>query len=268
MTGSRPAGEHPRQRPAVALSQTFFRPIAHRGLHDAAAGRIENTGPAFAAAIARGYGIECDLRPAAGGLPLVFHDVTLDRLIEGTGAVDQVTLADLARLRYRNSNQHIMTFENLLAQVAGAVPLLVEVKSEWDPPDHAFLGAIASSASDYAGPVALMSFDPDVIAVLADLAPTVPRGLVSGSYRATSGDGWWSDRLDPQRASDLKNLTRFDSVGASFCAYEVAALPTLATAAIRSRGLPVFTWTVRTSVDREQARSHADAMIFEGFEPD
>ena len=43
----------------------FIRPIAHRGLHSARKGIIENTGPAFEAAIAKGYGIECDVRPAA-----------------------------------------------------------------------------------------------------------------------------------------------------------------------------------------------------------
>ena len=61
----------------------FLKPIAHRGLHDAAKGRIENTAPAFEAALAKGYGIECDVRPAACGTPMVFHDDTLERLIEG-----------------------------------------------------------------------------------------------------------------------------------------------------------------------------------------
>ena len=63
----------------------FLKPIAHRGLHDAAKGIIENTVPAFEAAIARGYGIECDVRPAACATPMVFHDLTLERLIEGEG---------------------------------------------------------------------------------------------------------------------------------------------------------------------------------------
>jgi glycerophosphoryl diester phosphodiesterase len=47
---------------------TFLRPTAHRGLHDAAKGIIENTAAAFEAAIAKGYGIECDVRPAAWAL--------------------------------------------------------------------------------------------------------------------------------------------------------------------------------------------------------
>ncbi|MCR4281531.1 MAG: glycerophosphodiester phosphodiesterase, partial [Bauldia sp.] len=36
------------------------RPIAHRGYHDAAARRLENTLPAAEAAIARNFAIECD----------------------------------------------------------------------------------------------------------------------------------------------------------------------------------------------------------------
>src|SRR5262249_52566774 len=36
-------------------------PIAHRGLHDASVGVIENTAAAFSAAMAAGYGIETDL---------------------------------------------------------------------------------------------------------------------------------------------------------------------------------------------------------------
>ena len=62
------------------------RPIAHRGLHDAAAGVIENTPSAFAAAIAGDYGIECDLQISADGEAMVHHDDALGRLTEGSAA--------------------------------------------------------------------------------------------------------------------------------------------------------------------------------------
>ena len=54
----------------------FIKPIAHRGLHDAKKGRIENTAPAFALGLSKGYGLECDLQPAEDGTPMVFHDET------------------------------------------------------------------------------------------------------------------------------------------------------------------------------------------------
>ena len=245
----------------------FARPIAHRGLHDAGAGRIENTAAAFQSAIAGGYGIECDLRAASCGVPVVFHDATLDRLTDATGPVSALTATDLARLRHRGTDAGILTLADCLDLVGGAVPQLVEVKSEWQPPDLAFLTAIAHHASHYRGPIGLMSFDPTVMAALQALAPTVPRGLVSGSYRTASGDIWWADCLSPEEARRLRDLTDFDAIDASFCAYEVAALPTAPTAAIRVRGLPVFAWTVRSADAAAQAAPHADAIIFEGFAP-
>lgn len=244
----------------------FVRPIAHRGLHHAATGITENSHAAFAAARDAGYGIECDLRPIAGGLPVVFHDETLDRLTGATGTLADQSADDLARLRLVCGGP-VPTFAGLLEQIGGAVPLLVEVKSEWTPPDEPFLTAIAGLASAYLGPLALMSFDPAVVARLATLAPTVPRGLVSGSYRAASGDDWWHDRLPPARAASLRDLADLDAVGGAFCAYEVGALPAAATERVRRDGRPVFTWTVRNAAERTRADRHADAMIFEGFRP-
>ena len=61
------------------------RPIAHRGLHDAPSGVIENTPSAFRAAIASGYGIECDLQVSADGEAMVYHDDVLGRLTDHHG---------------------------------------------------------------------------------------------------------------------------------------------------------------------------------------
>jgi glycerophosphoryl diester phosphodiesterase len=61
------------------------RPIAHRGLHDRAAGILENTLSAADAAIARRFPIECDVQLSADGEAMVFHDHTLDRLTTERG---------------------------------------------------------------------------------------------------------------------------------------------------------------------------------------
>jgi glycerophosphoryl diester phosphodiesterase len=250
---------------ATPLPAPFARPIAHRGLHGGII--VENTQPAFAAAMAGGFGIECDVRPVAGGLPVVFHDSTLDRLTNGTGPLDGVCADDLAQLRHRDGAAPILTLAALLALVDSRAPLLIEVKSEWCEPATDFLDAIATLCTNYRGPAALMSFDPAVIGQLATLAPTVPRGLVSGSYRSQTGDTWWADQLAPSQAASLRDLADFDRVGASFVAYEVAALPNPAVTRIKARGWPVFAWTVRTTADRAAAAANADQMIFEGFCP-
>ena len=243
----------------------FLRPIAHRGLHAARRGLVENTLPAFEAAIAKGYGIECDLRAAAGGHPVVFHDLTLNRLVRGRGPVAALDPAALKRTTFRDGVTRIPAFADLLDLVDGRVPLLVEIKSEWESPDLAFLGKIAKLASAYKGPLALMSFDPDVMTAIKALAPDVPRGIVSGSF---AGAGWWNRKVSKARASRLRDLLESGPVAPHFYAYQVGALPTPVTEFARSvLGLPVFTWTVRSVKDRALAAKWADAPIFEGYEP-
>ena len=247
---------------------SFLRPIAHRGLHDASRGVIENTAGAFEAAIAKGYGIECDLRPAAGGLPVVFHDETLERLTEGSGALSTLGSAELARVRLKGgATTGIQTFSEFLDQIGGRVPLLVEVKSEWEPVDAVFVGEIARLASAYKGPLALMSFDPAVLVALKQLAPGVPRGIVSGSYKNPDGTQWWADKLPEPRAFDLSQLLESGPPAPHFFAYHVKSLPSPITRFVREVvRMPLFTWTVRSDEDRLIAAQWADAPIFEGFE--
>jgi len=245
--------------------KAFLRPIAHRGLHEAARGRIENTAPAFEAAIGHGYGIECDLQPLADGTPVVFHDETLERLIDANGRIDALSPAAAARLRYRGSETSIITFADFLDLVAGTVPLLVEIKSEWTPPRRPFLDRIAELARAYRGPLALMSFDPAVMAAVRTLAPDVPRGIVAGVYR---GDGWWIDKLGLARADRLTDLLESGPVAPAFYSYHVKSLPRPVTQYVREvQGLPVFCWTVRTEADRQCAALWSDAPTFEGYEP-
>jgi glycerophosphoryl diester phosphodiesterase len=244
---------------------TFLRPIAHRGLHDASRGRVENTAPAFEAAVARGYGIECDLRPARDGTPMVFHDGRLDRLMDGCGPLAAFDPQDLRKFRYREGEARMLTFAELLELVAGKVPLLVDVKSDWKAVDRGFVKPIAALAASYKGPLGLMSLDPAAMVALRALAPHVPRGIIARHYQR---DGWWRDLLDEQRAYRLSHLLESGPAEPSFFAYNVEALPTPVTRFAREvMRFALFAWPVCTEEDRRRAADWADAPIFEGFEP-
>lgn len=244
--------------------QTFVKPIAHRGLHDLAKGRIENTATAFAAGLARGYGLECDLQPAEDGTPMVFHDATVDRLMNGKGRLASMSVSALKTLRYAARDEQMITFAEFLDLAAGRGPLLVEVKSDWTPPKRGFLEAIATLAKSYKGPLALMSFDPRITEALVMLAPAVPRGIVAGRYE---GDGWWLETIGAERGARLTDLLESGPSAPSFFAYHVKSLPTPVTRYLREvQGLPLFTWTVRSPEDRKVAATWADAPIFEGYE--
>jgi len=253
------------QHGCTPLPHAFLRPIAHRGLHDAATGRIENTVPAFEAAIAAGFGIECDLRPASDGTPFVFHDATLERLVDAAGPIASLSPVELSALRYRGQSARVLSYRELLELAGGKVPLLVEIKSEWDEPDRRFLSAIAQLSRACPGPLALMSFDPAVITVMRELAPELPRGIVAGLYK---GADWWPDKIDSERAYRLSHCLEAGPAEPSFIAYHVDDLPTPVTRFAREvTRLPLFAWTVRTQDQLRRARAWADAPIFEGCDP-
>jgi glycerophosphoryl diester phosphodiesterase len=238
-------------------------PIAHRGLHDAASGVIENSASAIRAAIAKGYGIEVDLQCTRDGRAVVFHDEKLDRLTAESGAVASRDAEELRTIKLRGSEDRILSLAELLALVVGRAPLLIEVKSSWGR-DQRFAAGIADALTAYDGKVAVMSFDPQLVAAFRTLAPTLPRGLIAERF----DDVRYWHKHPPLRRFAMRHLLSAAIARPNFIAYDVRALPALAPAiARRLFGLPLLTWTVRSEADKETAREHADAMIFEGVAP-
>jgi glycerophosphoryl diester phosphodiesterase len=243
----------------------FVRPIAHRGWHEKAKGRLENTAPAFRAAIDKGYGIECDLQGAEDGTPMVFHDSKLDRLVTASGPIAAYSPRSLARLRYKGQDEKILSFAQLLDLVDGRVPLLVEVKRN-GAVSTKFLEGIARQASAYKGPIALMSFDRGAVAALEMLAPAVPRGSIIGGRQLLSS--LWAGRSHRRESPAAMRLFGSAPEGVAFYAVQINLVAVArAWMSRRAHDLPLFTWTVRTPRQRARAARWADAPIFEGYEP-
>ncbi|WP_371345898.1 glycerophosphodiester phosphodiesterase family protein [Ancylobacter sp. IITR112] len=239
------------------------RPIAHRALHDAARGIIENTPSAVEAAMARGYAIEVDIQLAADGEAMVFHDDTLERLTLAEGPAKTRTAAELKAIALRGTTDRMMTLAELLARVDGRVPLVIELKSHFDG-DTAVAARAAEILADYEGPAALMSFDPALVAAIRELAPHIPRGI---TMEHRYDDPEW-DILSPQTKQEWGTLLHLPRTQPDFIAHYVKELPSAAVDAARQqRPMPLLTWTVRTEEDRMTAARHADQMIFEGFLP-
>jgi glycerophosphoryl diester phosphodiesterase len=234
------------------------RPIAHRGLHDAESGIVENTASAFRAAIAGNYAIECDLQISADGEAMVYHDDTLDRLSQGSGRLDAMTAGALRRVAFKAGADRILTLGELCDLVSGRVTLVIELKAGFDGDDRLAVRA-ARVLAGYRGPAALMSFDPALMAALRRNAPALIRGLV-GMRRGPDAPAADLSRLRYARAAL--------AAAPHFLAYRVAdltaPLPLVARHVLR---LPLLAWTVRTFAERVRGSRHADQMIFEGFRP-
>ncbi len=239
------------------------RPIAHRGLHVAANGIIENSPSAALAAISHGFGVECDVQLTSDGEAVVFHDFELERLTTATGRVDQMTAEALGRLTMRGTADTIMPLADFIGLVAGRVPLVVEIKSRFDG-DLRLTRRVADIVKGSTSPLVLKSFDPEVVAALHDLTPDHARGIVA--MQDYSYPDYETCSANEKRA--MANLLHFMTSRPDFISWRVRDLPSAAPYLCRAAlGLPVITWTVRTQEDRALATAHADQMVFEGFVP-
>jgi glycerophosphoryl diester phosphodiesterase len=240
-------------------------PIAHRGLHDRARGVIENSAGAVRDAVAAGYGIEIDVQLASDNAAMVFHDDTLDRLTAQSGPIRGWASRDLAKLRLTGSEEGVPTLPEVLTIVGGRVPLLIELKDQsggtGSAPDD-LEKAVARALDGYSGPVAVMSFNPHMVANLKKRAPLVPRGITTDGY---SEKEWPDLSADTLRA--LREISAFDEVGASFISHDWHDLGAPRVTELKARGVPILCWTVRSAADEAIARRVADNITFEGYVP-
>lgn len=248
-----------------ALDPAFLsQPLAHRALHDVADERPENSRAAIRAAITHGYGIEIDLQLSADGMAMVFHDYELSRLTTGSGPIRQHSSGELANIPLTGGDgETVPTLAEILDLVAGRAPLLIEIKDQdgiMGPNVGALEFAAAEALKSYAGPVALMSFNPHAVAALARLLPDTPRGLVTCAYNPLD----WP--LLPEATCDhLRLIPDYDRVGASFVSHNVVDLHNPRLTELRRDGANILCWTVTSPEMERDARKTAQNITFERY---
>jgi glycerophosphoryl diester phosphodiesterase len=156
---------------------------AHRGDRATAP---ENTVPAFEAAVVSGSGfVEVDVQLTADGFPVIIHDRTVDRTTTGTGAVADLTLAEIRTLDAGSwyapafAGVQVPLWGEFLDTLVGAndVTALVELKHTWTPDDIEMLmgGIYFRGLQDR---IVFASFATPTVRALQHAAPLIPRVLI------------------------------------------------------------------------------------------
>lgn len=166
--------------PREKLTQVLA--IAHRGASGYAP---ENTLAAFRRAIAQGVSfIETDLHLTRDAHFVAIHDQTVDRTTGGHGAVQNLTLAEVRRLDAGSwfgsefTGERIPTLDEILEFARkNDVVFYLELKPSgfWGG-EHALISQLRNSA-EIARSV-IISFDPEILANLRKIEPTLMTGLL------------------------------------------------------------------------------------------
>ncbi|MFJ8013387.1 glycerophosphodiester phosphodiesterase [Streptomyces sp. NPDC096339] len=145
-----------------------FLTIGHRGVMGV---EPENTLRSYLRAERSGMDvIALDLRLSKDGALVALHDPEVDRTTDGSGAVVDLTLAELRGLD-AGQGERVPVFEEVLDAVRA--PLQVSVR------DHGAVGALAELLlrRDLTARVEVASFDDEVLGEVARLAPGVRTSL-------------------------------------------------------------------------------------------
>ena len=204
------------------------------------------------------YAVEVDLRLTADGGLVVIHDALLDRTTEVSGLVADHTLDELRAIDLSGSDETLSSLTDLLALVSGRTVLFLELKAPSEPANKARMAStITRSLGGYGGAAAVMTFDPDLLALLRPALTDTPLGILAGG----------ENRKEPLVARFGRDmLLHMPRTKPDFVAYNAVALPNPAVRLAR-RQRPVLAWTVRSPQEARRLSPHADQIIFESFRP-
>ncbi len=229
--------------------------IAHRGLFNNKNGVPENSMEAFSLAVAKGYGIETDLRLTADGEVVIFHDNTLKRMCGVDKRVDEFTLQELREFSLLDTKCRIPTLKEFLKLVDGKVFLVLEFKC--DNKDCSELcSKVNEILKNYTGDYCMESFYPPAVGWYKKHRKDIMRGQLAMPYKG-------NNPAKKVAGMYLANcLSRPD-----FVAFDVRASKNIFFRLQKFLGAYPVGWTVVSAEQLGNVKNDFKAYIFEGFEP-
>ncbi|MGW6199903.1 glycerophosphodiester phosphodiesterase [Kribbella sp. NPDC055110] len=211
----------------------------HRG---ALGAEPENTLRSFRRAVADGCDeIELDLRVSADGELVIMHDATVDRTTSGSGAVADLTLAELWALD-AGLGEQVPTWAETVAAID--VRFQAEVKAEAAVP---LLAQSLKSDPALAARTLVTSFHPEILLAVREAFPEVTTGHIFG------------------RTPDIPDvIARTRAAGATWALCGIAGLTAEAVANLHAAGLKATAWPVPDP----ETLAHATALAVDGITTD
>jgi len=233
--------------------------IAHRGLFNKE-DAPENSMEAFRRARDAGYAIELDVHLTRDGRLAVFHDDTLQRMCGTDKHIIGLTYDELSGYRLLESGEKIPLFSEVLEEINGKVPLLIEIKTDGNVVKTA--KAVDEATKDYKGVFAVQSFDPRAPYYFKKHRSEVPRGILSTKHKAKASG------KSPIITIVMTNLLCNFLVRPDFIAYnyKYADQPSFSLMR-RLYKTDCAAWTVRSEKALKKAKKSFSMIIFDSFIP-
>ncbi|NLL71952.1 MAG: glycerophosphodiester phosphodiesterase [Clostridiales bacterium] len=234
---------------------------AHRGLHNNKSEAPENSLLSFKKAVEEGYGIELDVQITKDKVAVVHHDYDLKRSCGVDKKISDLEYEDLKEYRLFKSQERIPSLEEVLALVAGKVPLIVELKILWKPGDTC--GAASKVLKRYDGLYCIESFNPFGLVWYKKHFPQIVRGQLSTDFNKEKIEG------SKMQYFILKHLLFNFLTKPDFIAYHHKYKKGLSfNICRRLYKTKTAAWTIKSQNVFNDNKEDFDWFIFEGFHPE
>lgn len=232
---------------------------AHRGLHDKPT-IPENSMIAFLKAAEKGYAIELDVHLMRDGNIAVIHDSSLKRTTGYDIKIEDLETKELKKFKLGESHEYIPTLDEVLSEINGRVPLLIEIKTESNA--KRLTKAVVEKLAAYKGDYCIESFDPRVIAWLRSNSPETVRGQITQNFfKNRNGLTFFTCIILTTLLFNC--ITRPDFISVNYHDLNLPQIK-IALKLLRIRG---FVWTVKNKEALENFEQDGYAVIFENFKP-
>ena len=225
--------------------------IAHRGLHK---NKMipENSMLAFKAAIEKNYAIEFDINITKDNQIVVFHDDDLNRLCNKKENIEDVSYDFLKDLNLYESNEKIPLLKELLDEVAGKIPLIIEIKK------HKNIGLLENilleMLKEYKGEYFICSFEKDILLWLEKNKPKEIKGLIFGSLP-----------IKFKKYEKIAFLYKYFKSKADFISLEDKLIDSSIYDFCKKKELDIVVWTIKDKKSFQNIDKKVSAVIFENF---
>ena len=227
--------------------------IAHRGLHDNENGVPENSMLAFQRAIENNIPIEFDLHILKDNQIVVFHDDNLKRMTGYDKDIKRCSYGELRDLKLLETDETIPLFKDVLELVDGKV--LINVEFKCDNKAGILERKACEFLDNYQGKFMVQSFNPLSVKWFKDNRSHFIRGQLSYDFRDM--------KMNIIKRFILRKMLLNPLTKPDFISYDIHSISGKQINKIKSKGIRLFLWPIRTQEDLELAKTYGDSFIYE-----
>ena len=126
--------------------------------------------------------MEIDIQICADGVPVLMHDLTVDRTTNISGRVRDLSLVELQGANAGNG-EPVPTLDQVFALVAGQLTVMCELKVDHESgqTETDLVDAVAALVARHGAEMwtAIQSFDPEIVGTARRIAPTISAAIIA-----------------------------------------------------------------------------------------